>query len=185
MGTIPTIPTFTAGQVLTAAELNNMKDVADFWALTPRCFAYSGVPQTLTTGVFAAINFNEEVYDVVQSGDSPSHDTATNNTRIYIRTAGKYEIGAQIEFASNASGNRQTMVRLNAAGSYTGGTLLAVNYQSPASGVSTSCAIPTTEFDFGVGDYIEVFAYQSSGGNLNTVTGAAGVTFLRTKLTGS
>ena len=35
MGTIPTITTFTAGAVLTATQMNNMKAVADFWALTP------------------------------------------------------------------------------------------------------------------------------------------------------
>lgn len=184
MGTIPTITTFTAGQELTAAELNNMKDVSDFWALTPRCSCYQGSAQTLSTATGTAINMDTEIYDIVQSGDTASHDTSTNNTRLYCRTAGKYEVAGQVQFNSNATGVRVAMIRLNAAGSYSGGTALVQNTQGALSGGSTSAACIPTEVELAVGDYIELFGYQTSGGNLALATGQAN-TFVRMKLTGS
>lgn len=184
MGTIPTGPTFVAGQKLTAAQLNSMNDVSAFWALTPRCYAYSNTAQSIpnTTGTVVALD--AEVYDIVQSGDTASHDLVTNNSRIVVRTTGKYEITGQIQFASNATGIRTAQVRLNAAGAVGSGTLLGTNQQSPLTGASTSVGLTPVEVALTAGDYVEMFATQTSGGALNTVSGQ-GTTFLRIKLTGS
>ena len=186
MGTIPTISTFTAGAVLTAAQVNAIKDASDFWALTPRCSVYSSAALSVPTGAstWTVVPFASETFDIVQSGDSPSHDTATNNSRIYVRTSGKYEINGQLQIALNATGYRSVQVRLNAAGSGTGGTQLAVNTVDASSAALVSLPIPTVEYDLTAGDYVEMFVQQNSGGSLNTVTGA-GITFLRVKLTGA
>lgn len=184
MGTIPTTPTFTAGEKLTAAELEQINDAVDFWALTPRCYAYQSTIQSLTNNTWAAITLDAEVYDIVQSGDTVSHDLSTDNSRIYVRTAGKYELSGQVQVASNATGYRAAQIRLNAAGSSAGGTGLAVNYQGAISGVSTSVNVIPVEASLNAGDYIELFGLQNSGGALNTV-GGLGVTYLRLKLTGS
>ena len=184
MGTIPTITTFTAGAVLTAAQLNNMKAVSDFWALTPRCYAYQTAAQTLTTAVAAAIVLETEVYDIVQSGDSPSHDLVTNNSRVHVRTTGKYEVSGQVYYATNATGTRSAEIRLNAAGAIGGGTRLSLNQQTAVSGVGTPATAPPIEAALSAGDYVEIFGTQTSGGNLNTA-GGSGLTFLRIRLTGS
>ena len=186
MGTIPTITTFTAGAVLTATQMNNMKDVSDFWALTPRCSVYSSAALSVPTGAstWTVVPFASETFDIVQSGDSPSHDTATNNSRIYVRTSGKYEINGQLQIVLNSVGYRSVQVRLNAAGSGTGGTQLAVNTVDASSAALVSLPIPTVEHDLTAGDYVEMFVQQNSGGALNTVAGS-GVTFLRMKLTGT
>jgi hypothetical protein len=180
VGTIPTTPTFTAGEKLTAAELEQINDAVDFWALTPRCYAY----QSLTHNTWAPITLDAEVYDIVQSGDTTSHDLSTDNSRIYVRTSGKYELSGQVQVASNATGYRAAQIRLNAAGSSAGGSGLAVNYQGAISGVSTSVNVIPVEASLNAGDYIELFGLQNSGGALNTV-GGLGVTYLRLKLTGS
>lgn len=44
--------------------------------------------------------------------------------------------------------------------------------------------LPAVEVDLSVGDYIEAFGQQNSGGALNTVVGS-GISFLRVKLTGT
>lgn len=184
MGTIPTQAAFVAGAKLTAAQLNQMRAVDDFWALTPRCSAHQSAVQSIPNNVYTVLTFDAEVYDIVQSGDSPSHDLVTNNSRLVIRTTGKYEITGQYQAATNVTGYRAAQVRLNAAGNPAAGTLLTVNQQSPVTGASTSVPLVPVEVALTAGDYIEMFAIQNSGGALNTVPGA-GVTYLRFKLTGS
>jgi hypothetical protein len=185
MGAIPAFPSFSAGEIPTAAKLTSIKTAGDFWALTPRCYGYASTATTITTGGNAqVITLDAEVYDIVQSGDSPSHDLVTNNSRVYVRTSGKYEIAAQVYFAANATGVRTGSVRLNAAGSGTGGTALVQTSQSALSTGGTALVFPVVEAALVAGDYLELFGFQNSGGNLATSTGI-GVTFLRIKLTGS
>ena len=186
MGTIPTIPTFTAGAILTAAQMNNIKAANDFWALTPRAYVYQSSVTSVANSAasWTLLPMQAEVFDIVQSGDSPMHDTTTDPSRVYIRTTGKYEINGQVQIVLNSAGYRAAQVRLNAAGSGSGGTQLALNVVDASSAALVSLPIPTVEYDLTAGDYVEMFAQQNSGGALNTIVGA-GVTFLRVKLTGA
>lgn len=188
MGTIPTPPTVVAGTPGASADFNRLSVSVAFWALTPRCYAYANAVQSLTSGSYDPIAFAAEVYDIANNydggGDSPAHDNSTDNTRIYIRTAGKYEITGQVQIANNATGRREASIRLNAGGVYANGTLLTNNIQSPVTGSSTSVSLTPIEAVLNAGDYLELFGFQNSGGGLNTVAGI-GVTFLRLKLTGS
>jgi hypothetical protein len=178
MGTIPTIPDFTAGEVLTAAKMDSMSAAVAFWALTPRCFAYaSATGQTLATATYAAVALDSEVYDYVQSGDSPHHDNATQNTRIVIRTAGLYEIVGQVGFANNATGGRIAQVRVN-------NSAVAAGSSPAVSGLGTNVMTGIVERRLAIGDYVEIFGYQTSGGTLGIGQGADN-TFLRVKLTGT
>ena len=186
MGTIPTIATAVAGTVATAAYMNSIKAASDFWALTPRAYVYQSSVTSVANSAasWTLLPFQAEVFDIVQSGDSPMHDTTTDPSRIYIRTTGKYEINGQVQIVLNSVGYRAAQVRLNAAGSGSGGTQLALNIVDASSAALVSLPIPTVEVDLSVGDYIEAFARQNSGGALNPVAGS-GVTFLRVKLTGT
>jgi hypothetical protein len=179
VGTIPTPGTFAPGDTTgVAAKLNTLRDAINFWASPPRCYAYATAAQTLTTGVDTALNLPAELYDVVQSGDTPMHDNVTNNTRLTIRTAGTYEVGGAIRFSSNGTGVRIASVRLN------GTTWIVRNQQSPLASFSTDCATPVVPYVLAVGDYIELVGTQTSGGNLATFA-APEVTFLRAKLVAS
>ena len=186
MGTIPTIATATAGTVATAAYMNSIKAANDFWALTPRAYVYQSSVTSVANSAasWTLLPMQAEVFDIVQSGDSPMHDTTTDPSRVYIRTTGKYEINGQVQIVLNSVGYRSAQVRLNAAGSGTGGTQLAINTVDASSAALVSLPIPTVEYSLTAGDYVEMFAQQNSGGALNTVVGS-GVTFLRVKLSGS
>ena len=70
------------------------------------------------------------------------------------------------------------------AGAGGGGTLLYQAIQSPVTGNATSVPIIPVEVDLTAGDYVEMFAYQTSGGALSVDTGQA-ATFLRMRLVGS
>jgi hypothetical protein len=189
MGTIPTIPTVTAGAVGAAADFNQLAACVNFWSLTPRCYVYQLAATTLTTGVYGLLGFDAEVFDVANNydggSDSPAHDITTDNSRIYVRTTGKYEISGQVQFASNPTGQRRAMVRKNAAGASGGGTGLGEFVDDASTSTETGLVIPLLEVPLTAGDYLEVFARQSSGGNLATNVGSPGFTFLRIKLSGS
>jgi hypothetical protein len=175
VGTVPTAPTFAPGESTgVAAKLNLLRDVLNFLETPPQCSAYATAAQTLTTSVATAINLDAETFDVVQSGDSPSHDNVTNNTRLVCRTAGKYEMVGQVRFnGSSSAGIRVVALRLN------GATDLVTAQVTPVGGgSSTDASTPPIVYALAAGDYIEVRATQTSGGNLNTV-GGAGLTFLR------
>lgn len=186
MGVIPTIATAIAGTVATAAYLNSVKAANDFWALTPRAYVYQSSVTSVANSAasWTLLPMQAEVFDIVQSGDSPMHDTTTDPSRVYIRTTGKYEINGQVQIVLNSVGYRSAQVRLNAAGSGSGGTQLALNVVDASSAALVSLPIPTVEVALSAGDYVELFAQQNSGGALNTIVGA-GVTFLRVKLTGA
>ena len=186
MGTIPTIATAVAGTVETAAYMNSIKAANDFWALTPRAYVYQSSVTSVANSAasWTLLPMQAEVFDIVQSGDSPMHDTTTDPSRVYIRTAGKYEINGQIQFASNATGYRAVQVRVNAAGAYASGTQAVMTPVDASSTTVCSVPIPTVELNLSVGDYVEAFGQQNSGAALNTVVGA-GISFLRVKLSGS
>ena len=186
MGVIPTIATATAGTVATAAYMNSIKAANDFWALTPRAYVYQSSVTSVanSAATWTLLPWQAEVFDIVQSGDSPMHDNTTNPSRIYIRTAGKYEINGQVQIVLNSVGYRAAQVRLNAAGSGSGGTQLALNVVDASSAALVSLPIPTVEVALTAGDYVEAFAQQNSGTALNTIVGS-GVSFLRVKLTGT
>ena len=187
MGTIPTPPTFTAGAVLTATQQNTLRDSINFLLNPPQCEAYATAVLSTTSGTEIVVPLAGEVFDIVQSGDSPMHDNTTNNTRIVCRTPGKYWVSGQISYAANTGGTvRHIHIRMNSGGSSTGGTLVAITKQGPiASGtVSTSAAVAVRKLAMTAGDYIEMFAFQNSGVALDAASGV-GVTFLTLVWAGS
>lgn len=182
MGTIPTFPTFTAGEIPTAAKLTSIKTAGDFWGLTPRAGVHSNTGQSIANNVYVLFTaWDGEAFDVVQSGDTEMHSTTTNPERVYIRTAGRYQISGQVTFEPNATGIRGLQVRLNSAGNVASGTTMYVTNQGTLSTGRTSVPIAPIIRPFVAGDYLEVFVTQNSGGALLTTTGA-GFTFFQVKL---
>jgi hypothetical protein len=176
MGTVPTPSTFSAGAMLAAATLNQgVRDVLNFILNPPQCQAYDTTGLTLTTGVAATVPLGAENYDEPQPGDSPMHDNTTNNSRITIRTTGKYQIDAYVCFAANATGARRVEVVKNGAAS------IVTNSQPATPTVSTTIQASKT-VPLSAGDYIEMQAYQTSGGNLALNTSAPGPSTLTVRL---
>ena len=100
------------------------------------------------------------------------HDPASNDSRILAPIAGKYLAMATVGFAANTTGSRFARIEKNAAGVLDAGTFVS----QAALDANTEATNPTaTSFSFfglvdmAANDYIEVFAYQSSGGALNVL----------------
>lgn len=132
---------------------------------------YRSAAASVSSSTWTLVSWDAENEDVVQGGDSPSHDLVTNPERVYIRTAGRYAISGQVTFADDSSSTRRLRLRLNSAGSSSGGTSLLESFEDPLSGVPTPIQIPTIEYDLAAGDYLEVFVYQASGSSLALTVG--------------
>ena len=114
--------------------------------------------QSISNDTFTPINLDTEDFDT-----DAIHDTVTNNTRLTAKTAGKYLITGIIEYAANATGNRATAIRLN-------GITFIAETLVPNAGSGTLVFVGTTTiYDLAVNDYVELMAFQTSGGNLNSV----------------
>jgi hypothetical protein len=112
--------------------------------------------QSLANATLTAVTF--EGTDILDSNSF--HNPSSNNTRMTIPTGydGKYLIQATIEFASNTTGGRELQI-------YKNGTTVLQYVTTDAEG-SLSIAISGT-FGLVATDYVEIRAYQSSGGALD------------------
>ncbi len=127
----------------------------------PRCTAYNNVAQSLNDITETTLNLNSETLDV-----GAMHDNAVNNSRITIPTGGTglYLIFGSTSWAGNAAGRRILYIYKN------GATYLAADERVPyATGNMHNYAIAIAALN--AGDYVELRAYQSSGGALNAGAG--------------
>lgn len=147
---------FTALTSPSVADMNELSDV-------PRCRLFHSAAQTLTTATLTVLAFNTERFDA--AAPNAMHDTVTNNSRITIPTggAGWYLLQANVSFAANATGFRQLQIRHN------GATVIASAIGPAAASGGTRMNV-STMYRMNVGDYAEVQAQQTSGGNLAVET---------------
>jgi hypothetical protein len=123
---------------------------------------YHSADQSITTATETTLAFNSERYDLDPNG--AIHDTATNNSRLTARTAGRYLVGCNFYFVANSTGYRYCYLLLN------GSTQLAFVSQPAVNGDINGMQVVTV-YEFNATDYVEVRVYQTSGGGLNVVAG--------------
>jgi hypothetical protein len=126
------------------------------WAKSPNfvgCSVY-GASQTISNATWTAINFGFENFDT-----DTFHDTVTNNSRITIPTGlgGKYLVSWQQRWDPSGTGNRTADLYKNGTTQITQEMTASSTYASNA-----KSAIITLS----AGDYIQLYVYQNSGGNL-------------------
>lgn len=158
MATVPTMRTWTDTEVVDASMMNsNVRDMGNYVLGPPHTFIRQTVAQSLTSSTWTAITFDTEEVD-----SDGGHSTVTNTSRYTGQTAGWYFVAGLASFAANATGTRRIRFNLN------GAAMNASEATTSAQGVGATGIGVTRMVYLNVGDYIEVFAYQSSGGALNT-----------------
>lgn len=168
----------TNGYVLTAdsAEATGVK-----WAAAATgSSAFTGARATNTAGTSIPNDADTVVPFATEDFDTDAfHDLATNNSRLTVPTgkAGKYLAVGQAAFASAAGSNRHLYIIKN------GVTIFAFHRESW--GVTSPWWGSTSGIiELAVGDYVELFVNQNSGGALALAT-AAGYNSLSLSLLGT
>ena len=177
MGTLPSFTTFSAGSILTAAQLNtNVRDAGNFFLSWPVFEGRQTVAQSIPNGTPTGVT-----YDTNDVDTDTGHSTVTNTTRYTGKTGGRFQLSGGIGFAANATGRRAAQWYRNGSAVNAGSAMM------PAT-AANDCALAArtiTVFLNGTTDYIELFAYQESGGALNTFVTGGGQPSLSVRMVGS
>ena len=156
----------TDGQVLTA---DSTQSTGLKWANASSASTFVGVSiydsnatKTISNNTNTAVTFDSEKFDT-----DGFHSTTTNTSRITIPTgkAGKYLINGSVIWANNATGGRVLWI-------YKNGTAYA-RTQNFANASEQGWVNISTIVDLAVGDYVELYVFQSSGGNLSIYGGSS------------
>jgi len=136
------------------------------------CSLYMSNDQTINNATYTAITFNSENFDT-----DAFHSTSSNTSRITIPAGkgGYYLISGNVSFNGNATGERIGAL-------YKNGSLVA-DMVSTAASTAISKAFPLSfTINAAVADYLELFAWQNSGGTLGISGGITECTFQATYL---
>jgi hypothetical protein len=136
-----TIGTFTAGQVLTASELNNA---------IPLCIL-ENASFVLAASSTTQVTFGTEVLDPLGW-----HSTSTNTSRITPNISGYYFITMQVNDIVGASSTRALMSLLK------NGAALTIPIQMDTGGQDDDFALPGYVFCNGTTDYLEMRVFQTN-----------------------
>jgi hypothetical protein len=147
MATVPGVITYSAGSVLTAAQLNTYLSAAvTFIIAPPLCVMRQTVTQALTSTIYAPITFDTEDID-----RDNGHSTTTNPSRYTAQTQGWYAADGCVSFISGSASARGAKWTVN------GADIGAAQFFIVLGGASTSQINPPSRKIFlNVGDYLEM-----------------------------
>lgn len=152
--------TWVTGEVVTAALMNTYVRDNFKWLSTdkPMTRCRNTTNLTIPNGSVTALTYNSERFD-----NANLHSTSTNTSRITISTAnaGKYILGAHVEWVGNPAGDyRSFFLR------FSGATVIAAHLHtpSPVFGIANQSVVTMYSLS---NDYFESCVQQDSGGNLD------------------
>jgi hypothetical protein len=149
--------TWTTNEVVTAANMNtHLRDNMAFVGSPPSCSVFNSGPQSVPNASFTAMTANSERWDT-----DGMHSTVSNTARITATTAGRYTFNTTMTFTANATGARAIGYAVN------GGATVQVQAHDNAGGSVNSVLSASFDLVLAATDFVEVQAWQPSGGNLN------------------
>lgn len=151
------------GNVAPASWGNSVKAATDFLANPPACRVYHNTTQSAGTGGYTTMTFNSERFDT-----DTMHDTATNPTRITIKTAGLYVLHGNVDMNTGTTSERIIQFLIN------GVMELALDRRGPNPSGGNNILQTSTLWKFAVNDYVELRVYQASGAPVTVVASSAG-----------
>jgi hypothetical protein len=147
--------------------LNWAADIATHAGLTTgvhsfdkSCRLNNSAAQSIPNTTWTNLTFDHEEYDT-----DGMHSLVTNTDRITCVTAGKYLVLGFVYFAANATGNRQLLLLKN------GGSTEIFSFEGNPTASSGCLTNVYCIIELAVGDYLQLQAYQNSGGALNSLSG--------------
>jgi len=118
--------------------------------------------QSINNNSVTAISFDTETYDL-----GSGLWVVGSPTRITIVVPGVYNFSGVLRFDANSTGERAILVRVN------GATLVASGGEGNPSATNDSRCDVAGDINLAAADYLELCAYQNSGGALNAQSQAS------------
>jgi hypothetical protein len=160
VATIPGTFVFSAGSILTAAQLNTYLTAAvTFLINVPAVELRQTSAQSFANGsTTTAMTWDTEDFD------NDGMHNGTNPTRVTAQTAGRFLTGGGIAWTGSTTGRRGSWYRLNGSSVKPSGECML------QAGSASVVALPvrTISTFLNVGDYLELMGYQEAGGSLST-----------------
>lgn len=159
---VPIPRTFTPGETEVGSYFNaGVRDLGTFLLNPPIAQITQGSVQSIPNSAVTPVTFDSTVND-----SYGGHSNITNNSRYTAQVTGWYLVIGVAAFATNGTGVR--VARLLKNGS-------SVVYFDVWAQAVTAASTPTATATAGIlqlnaGDYVELGAYQTSGGALTTFT---------------
>lgn len=165
MAATPVFPAFAFQEIASIAKLSQLAYDASFLLTPPgQVLLTSTVSQSIPNAANTAVTWN------TATGSGPDV-MWTSGSQVTAQTPGYYDLDTQVTFPNNSTGARQVMFRVTTGPGNPGGagntTIFGLFSATPASGINTVVATGMTGPYMYAGDYVEVLAYQSSGGALS------------------
>lgn len=147
---------FPASQAYLTAQVYNP---LTFALNVPLYVGTQTVAQSLANTAWAGINMDTEQVDTYSG-----HSTTTNPNRYTAQVTGWYDVCGVVNFSTNTAGSRGARIAVNAS-AIQGSAQMA----APVGGTTdTAVCTPVRSVFLNTNDFIEVQAWQSSGGALST-----------------
>lgn len=150
--------TWQPGMRVTAERMNAAADIPLC------CLAQATTAQTLVTGGWYVVLFQDNPASV--QVDTHGMFTFSSAGRATSKLRGWYMVGGSVAFSTNGTGQRGGAIYKN--GSVVQGH---ATFEPPNAAQISAYALPTRPVFLDVGDYVELRAFQSSGGGLTTHVG--------------
>lgn len=157
---IPTLTTWTVGQLVTAALMNsNILALGTFLLSPPLAAMVQTLSQSIPNNQWTSINL-----DTNQIDSDGGHSTVSNTSQYVIQVPGTYLACGSNTFSGNATGVRATRIAKNGS-PYQG----SGNEDGPdgASGL-ISVATPMILIPCVASDVLQLQAFQTTGAGLST-----------------
>lgn len=159
--TTPVTATTISSTTFGIPVANNLTVLAN----PPTAKMRNSITQSIANTTATALTWDTEDYDT-----AGGHSTVTNTSRYTVQTgyAGKYRLNATVFYAGNATGDREVFFFKN-------GAAIAGSQNNAIPGAASACSAQSQVLvQLAVGDYVEAYTFQNSGGALSTTTGSNG-----------
>ena len=162
-----TIQTFNAGDILTAAAMQQNRDNHEFFIDPPACSVFNSTTQNVATSTEGTLTANSESFD-----NDSMHSTASSTEDITAQTAGRYLAFTTVNFAADADGSRRLFFRQNGATAFE-------CFNIPAgSSVSTVRITGIRAITLADGDTVSTHIIHTAGNSLAITLEEFGLLFL-------
>ena len=161
--TYTTIPTFTAGAILTAAQMNQIGTTLNNTTVPPLARVRRSSSQNVPNATDTVLSWTDLDFDTdsMWSGAAPD--------RLTITTTGIYLVTATVSFIASSTGERIAYIIKNGSGATRFGQMrIGANATANETTLSVSAFVDIATS----GDYIGVGVYQSAGTGTATVLGS-------------